>query len=170
MEKRPKINSQCQNDLELHGFCTVKVDLNSSIYKAVQEQDYELLDKLIQVETAKDGQLFSLLSTYCDVDQIEFIISLREAKNEWEEDGIWHDDGSRILAFSLSLTLESPEGGVLEFREKGAINSHKIPTPPFGTAIIFKTGAENYEHKINKVTKDKRLIIAGWCYPAEITI
>jgi len=165
MKRQSKINSQCQNDLEMYGFCTVKIELNSDIHHAVMGRDYQQLDKLIAAQTQMDGIIFETLKSYCDVKEIEFIISLREAINPWEEDGIWHDDGSRIMAFSLSLTSEKPEGGVLEFRKKGAKTSLKIPTPDYGTMIIFKTGIDDYEHKINQVTKGHRLIIAGWCYP-----
>lgn len=157
--------SQCQNDLEKQGYCLIHLQLNQKIKQTVKSKNYEKLDSLIQDEISGDGDLIKLLKNFCPVKNIEFIISLRDAANEWEEDGIWHDDGSRILAFSLSLTLEKPLGGVLEIRKKGAEISAKIPTPEYGTIMIFQTGATGWEHKINQVTRGQRLIIAGWCYP-----
>lgn len=124
-----------------------------------------MLDELMAKATSEGGIIFEMMKQVCPVNEIEFIISLRDANNEWEEDGIWHDDGSRIMAFSLSLTLNKPEGGVLEIRKKGAEISLKIPTPDYGSLIIFQTGKTGFEHKINQVTKGQRLIIAGWCYP-----
>jgi len=121
MNNLSKINSQCQTALKLEGFSLKDIQLNSAIKKAVLSKNYDELDRLIHIETKPGGIIFDTLKCFCPVNEIEFIISLRESHNEWEEDGIWHDDGSRILAFSLSLTVNKPEGGVLEFRKKGAI-------------------------------------------------
>ena len=161
--------SQCQTDLSESGFCITKIELPNIVREAVIAKDYEQLDKIISTQCIENGAIFELMKQFCSVEKIEHIISLRESINDWEEDGIWHDDGSRIMAFSLSLTFDKPEGGVLEFRKKGVIQSHKIPTPKFSEIIIFKTGVEDYEHKINAVTKGSRLIIAGWCYPSKST-
>ena len=49
------------------------------------------------------NNIFEFLKQFHDFNFIEFIISIRDSQNEWEEDGIWHDDGSRVFAFSLSL-------------------------------------------------------------------
>ena len=159
-----KIISQCQNDLNNKGYTISKFDISPNVKNLVITSDYIEIDRYIKTEITQKGKLFKLMRNFCKVKKIEFIISLRESKNEWEEDGIWHDDGSRILAFSLSLTLEPPEGGILEIREKSKSLIHQIKTPKYGEIIIFKTGHENFEHKINKVTKGKRLIVAGWCY------
>lgn len=159
--------SQCQSDLKTDGYTLLKLALPPSIMDLVIDDKYEELDSHIAKLTRHDGLIFKAMSNFCDVEEIEFIISLRDSMNEWEEDGIWHDDGSRILAFSLSLTLVQVEGGVLEFRKKGSIGTQKIKTPSYGTMIVFKTGVEGYEHKINAVRSGKRLIIAGWCYPSK---
>lgn len=155
--------SQCQIDLELNGYFIDSLNLPLDIKIAVDNEDYQSLDNLMTRYLSKDHFIFNYLKQFSVFSDIEHIISLRESKNEWEEDGIWHDDGSRVLAFSLSLTNEIPSGGVLEFREKGLIESQKIPTPKYGEIIVFKTGTSGYEHKINKVIDGKRLIIAGWC-------
>ena len=166
-EKTAEIYSQCHSDLENLGFCLITIQLPDTIKEAVQKSDWNELDHLVRVECDPLGVIFETLENFCPVKEIEFIISLREATNDYEEDGIWHDDGSRIMAFSLSLTNIKPQGGILEFRKKGSKESLKIETPDFGQMIIFKTGVDGYEHKINRVTKGSRLIIAGWCYPSK---
>lgn len=158
-------NTQCLNALDENGYTLISLETSVELKKAVEQKDYPLIDQIIQVQTMPGGNIFKALAKVCNVESIEFIISLREAQNEWEEDGIWHDDGSRIMAFSLSLTQHKPGGGILEFRKKGELQSQKIETPDFGKMIIFKTGIDGYEHKINAVTQGSRLIIAGWCYP-----
>ena len=135
----------------------------------ILDKNYTELDQTFKRLLASNGELFKQLIQFTDyeIDFIEHIISLRDSENEWEEDGIWHDDGSRVLAFTLSLTTGPIEGGILEFRKKDQIQSQKIHTHPYGTVIVFKTGIMGYEHKINAVTKGKRLIIAGWLYQKE---
>jgi hypothetical protein len=139
--------------------------LNDSIKRAVLASDYNSIDAQFQILTSSDGVLYTYLSQFCDFNSIEFIISLRDSKNEWEEDGIWHDDGSRALAFSLSLTINSAtlEGGELHFRKKGLEEVVRIKPFEYGEILVFKTGTSGYEHKIHAVEKGQRLIIAGWC-------
>lgn len=157
--------SQCQNELENHAhFCT-DVIIPDQIIHLIKSKNYLEIDRYFATEVSPKGQIFKILSQFCPVKDIEFIISKRSSLDDWEEDGIWHDDGSRILAFTLSLTLTRPEGGVLELRKKGNNLSSFLITPAFGTMIVFKTGVDGYEHKINAVTKGERLIIAGWCTP-----
>jgi hypothetical protein len=166
MKENPaEIFSQCHFDLNKNGHFIKKIDLPAQLLSLVQSKNYQEIDNFFQSLTSKGQLLFDFLAKFCPVEEIEFIISLRSSENDWEEDGIWHDDGSRILAFSLSLSLNCPQGGVLELREKGSNESIKIPTPSYGHIIVFKTGIDNFEHKINKVESGERLIIAGWCYP-----
>lgn len=131
----------------------------------VQTENWGKLDQEVRAQTSQDGALYKFLQTYHDFGAIEFIISVRDAQNDWEEDGIWHDDGSRVFAFSLSLTLESTDvqGGRLGVRLKGEENFPQIPTPSFGGIILFLTGMYGFEHKIHQVKKGRRVIIAGWC-------
>jgi hypothetical protein len=159
-----KFFSQCQNALQNNGYFMSNIELPKELLVQVKNENFNEIDAIFSKLLAPKGDVFNFLKQFCPVESIEHIISLRDAKNEWEEDGIWHDDGSRILAFSLSLTITLPEGGVLEFKHKDSQVSNKITTPDYGTIIVFKTGIDNYEHKINQVTKGKRLIIAGWCY------
>lgn len=155
MLKRPELFSQ--------GYHLTYFTLGDEIREMVSNEKWTELDLEFKKLTAKDGRLFKFLNEFHDFNEIEFIISIRDANNEWEEDGIWHDDGSRIFAFSLSLTLESPEGGRLGVRPIGETNFKQIPTPSFGGIILFLTGIYGFEHRIHQVTKGRRIIIAGWC-------
>jgi Rps23 Pro-64 3,4-dihydroxylase Tpa1-like proline 4-hydroxylase len=92
------------------------------------------------------------------------MLAIRDSQNEWEEDGIWHDDGSRQFAISLSLNEfpETIEGGKLGFRKKGEEKITLIPTPKFGEMIVFLSGIHGYEHRTHQVTKGRRIILVGW--------
>lgn len=154
-----------QDNLAKKGHFAVNLPLESTVLELVHKEDWESLDSYFMQLTSPTGELFKVLSKFCDFKAIEFIISIRDAQNPWEEDGIWHDDGSRKLAFSLSLTKDHQEveGGVLEIRQKGNQDSFKLKPFEYGKMIVFATGENNFEHKINQVTKGKRIIIAGWC-------
>jgi hypothetical protein len=151
------------------GHLLSQMDLPVELRHAIEKRDWVRVDQLIQIETRPGGAIFEELQRYEDFTQIEFIISIRSSLKEPDEDGIWHDDGSRVLAFSLSLTLnaEAVQGGRLEMRRRTREGVsevlHSIPTPPYGTAIIFATGHLGFEHKINRVSGGERIIIAGWC-------
>jgi hypothetical protein len=157
MLKRPEL---FQNGFHLSFF-----PLGEDIEAIVKAEDWNKLDQTFKELTQKDGRLFKFLQTFHDFNEIEFIISIRDSKNEWEEDGIWHDDGSRVFAFSLSLTLNPDEikGGRLGVRIKEDEKVFEIPTPGFGRIILFLTGLYGFEHKIHQVKEGRRIIIAGWC-------
>ena len=148
-----------------NGFHLQRFYLEDEIKDFVQNEEWEKLDQAFKVLTSPKGRLFKFLREYHDFNDIEFIISIRDAKNEWEEDGIWHDDGSRVFAFSLSLTLDPDniEGGRLGVRRKNEETFLEIPTPSWGGIILFLTGLYGYEHCIHQVKKGRRVIIAGWC-------
>lgn len=152
-------------ELFQNGFHLAYFPLGDEIRELVENENWEKLDTEFKALTKKDGRLFKFLSQYHDFNEIEFIISIRDSLNEWEEDGIWHDDGSRVFAFSLSLTLNADNivGGRLAVRQKGSERYLEIPTPSFGNIILFLTGVYGYEHKIHQVIFGKRIIIAGWC-------
>ncbi len=160
------------NALSSLGYFLDPLELRPSIREAVVARDWNYLDRLIRIETLPGGAIFDRLSNYHRFSEIEFIISIRSSELEPDEDGIWHDDGSRVLAFSLSLTLnpEAVVGGRLEIRRRdgttgvaGRAPSGPIPTPAYGTMIVFATGVWGFEHKINRVSEGERVIIAGWC-------
>lgn len=163
LEINHDIFTKCQDDLNNHGHTTIYFEPAFKLKPLVQAKNYPALDDQINTLTQPKRELFQTLSRFEQFSQIEFILSLREACNEWEEDGIWHDDGSRKLAFSLSLTLTQPTGGELGFRHKKTKKEEFIKTPPFAHLIIFKTGISGYEHKIHAVTQGARLVAAGWC-------
>lgn len=152
-------------ELFQNGFHLSYFSLGDDIKDLVEREDWDSLDVAINELTQKDGRLFKFLKTYHSFNNIEFIISVRDSSNEWEEDGIWHDDGSRFFAFSLSLTTGASlvRGGRLGIRQKGQDRFLEIPTPELGGIILFLTGIYGYEHRIHKVMGGKRIIIAGWC-------
>lgn len=150
-------------ELFTNGYHLSYFNLSEEIKNLVVHEKWDELDQAFQTLTSSDGLLFKTLKEYHDFQSIEFIISIRDAANEWEEDGIWHDDGSRVFAFSLSLTLGEVKGGRLGLRPKGSESGAQIPTPSFGGLIMFLTGIYGFEHKIHQVTEGKRIIIAGWC-------
>jgi hypothetical protein len=150
------------------GYVLQEFALPASFAIFVHEENWNELDSAFKEMVASDGKFFQFLSRFHDFSSIEFIISVRDAHNNWEEDGIWHDDGTRVFAFSLSLTLaaEEIEGGKLEIRKKEDEQSAllaSISTPTFGTAILFLTGVHGFEHRTRQVLKGKRVILAGWC-------
>ncbi len=147
------------------GFHLTYFPLTEEVRKSVRAENWKEVDEAFKVLTSPKGRLFEFLKAYHDFSSIEFIISIREAGTEWEEDGIWHDDGSRVFAFSLSLTENASEieGGRLGVKRKNEENVRLIPTPEFGGIILFLTGLYGYEHRIHSVTKGRRVIIAGWC-------
>ncbi len=148
-----------------NGFHLTYFPLSEKIKNQVTHEDWNGLDASMKELTKKDGILFKFLNNYHDFSEIEFIISIRDSSHEWEEDGIWHDDGSRFFAFSLSLTIDSQnvKGGRLGIRQKGAERFMEIPTPEFGGIILFLTGIYGFEHRIHQVLEGRRIIIAGWC-------
>ena len=150
-----------------NGFFKATVAPPEAIKAALAAKDWCQVDHLCSELVKPGGALYELLWPIANQSRIEYIISVRDAENSWEEDGIWHDDGSRILAFSMGLNLSADEieGGTLLLRKKGEKLSEQIPPPGFGETIIFKTGVENYEHKVLKVKKSIRVVMAGWCYP-----
>jgi len=149
------------------GFLITTIEVPPLVREKLLERNWPGLDQAIARETLPGGVIFSKLQNYAKFSQIEFIISIRSSFEEPDEDGIWHDDGSRVLAFSLSLTLNPSEieGGCLEIRRRGEDfpKTETLPTPPYGSMIVFATGHLGFEHKINRVIRGERIIIAGWC-------
>ncbi len=155
MLKRPELFSQ--------GFHLTYFPVPEIVRDFIHAENWPALDAEFKRLTSPQGELFKFLNQFHDFQSIEFIISIRDAQNEWEEDGIWHDDGSRVFAFSLSLTESEISGGRLGVRRIGDENFLPIPTPGFGGIITFLTGIYGFEHKIHQVTHGRRIIIAGWC-------
>lgn len=152
-------------DLFKNGFHLTHFELEPTVKRWVEEGAWAEIDAHFQHLTAPGGKLFEFLLREHDFKNIEFILSIRDAQNDWEEDGIWHDDGSRMFSFSLSLTLNADEvkGGCLRVKKKEWKSYSEIPTPRYGDIILFLTGAYGFEHKIHQVTQGTRVVIAGWC-------
>lgn len=143
----------------------IPLELPKEVHQYLDEKNYLQLDQWVLKEIAKEGLIFNCLKSLLDFSYIKSIIAIRTAG--LDEEGIWHDDGSRILGFSLSLTRENQTvaGGHLEFRSKGETAFRSIPTQKMGTLICFKTGVYGFEHRVSRVTSGERIVIAGWCYP-----
>jgi len=127
------------------------------------EKKWKELDQYFLQISKPGGQLRHFFNDYLDYEKLEHIIAIRTAPDD--EDGIWHDDGSRFLGFSLSLNLhpETIEGGNLSFKKKEEKDGVAFPPQPYGTIIIFLSGLSGYEHMVSAVTKGERIVIAGWC-------
>ena len=136
------------------------------ISRLICEENWGELDNFFKEQVAPSGALFSFIKSKLHFQSLEFIIAIREAPED--EEGIWHDDGSRLLGFSLSLNLcpEEISGGELHFRPKENKEAlTQLKTQSFGTMILFKTGLNGFEHKVTQVTSGRRIVVAGWCYP-----
>lgn len=151
------------HELDEKGIIERSFPLNDEIISLLKAENWRELDQYFLSAEKKGGLLFEFLKPMLDFESIEHIIAIRSAPDD--EDGIWHDDGSRILGFSLSLTQnhEKTVGGELRFRPKGAQNYLGLTTRPMGTILIFKTGIYGFEHMVSAVTEGKRVVIAGWC-------
>lgn len=152
-------------DETLRGLETAAGRAIAALEPAVLQRAWTTVDQQLQALTAREGLLFQYLQRYHAFARIEFILSVRDAADPDQEDGIWHDDGSRDMAFTLSLTPDADrlEGGRLGIRRKGSPEGVLLPTAPFGTLFLYLTGRYDFEHRIHQVTKGCRIVIAGWC-------
>ena len=140
--------------------------IEKKLHELVLKREWDDLDRYFLAAEKPEGELFQFLSPYLDFKKIEHIIAIRASSPGYQdEDGIWHDDGSRILGFSLSLTLypEDVKGGHLRFKPKGSESFINIPTQSMGKIILFKTGIYGFEHMVSAVEAGERVVIAGWC-------
>lgn len=153
------------NELNENHLIITDYHLSEEILGYLKNRDWNSLDHYFLKAEKKSGELFSFLSNYLEFQKIEHIIAIRSSMTELDEDGIWHDDGSRILGFSLSLTLnpELIEGGELRFRDKASVTFTSIKTQTAGKIILFKTGIYGFEHMVSAVKSGERIVIAGWC-------
>lgn len=149
--------------LAQHGYCLDQFDVPAPVREALRAQDWSRLDRLLATLLAPGGLLWRHLCGYSSFETVEFILSVRDAADPEQEAGIWHDDGSRRLACTLSLTeaAETLEGGTLGIRPKGGTGVF-LPTPPLGGMIVYQTGYRGYEHKIHQVTAGCRVVAAIW--------
>ena len=137
--------------------------LPPEIIELVKTENWLAIDQYFLAAEKPGGALFNFMETFLTFTNIEHIISIRMPPDD--EDGIWHDDGSRTLGFTLSLTLNPKEvvGGHLRFRQKNTDDILDLSIRPIGEILIFKTGIYGFEHMVSAVSEGKRVLIAGWC-------
>jgi predicted 2-oxoglutarate/Fe(II)-dependent dioxygenase YbiX len=145
------------------GYLVADFPLPESIQTFVIEKNWKALDDYFLEISRPNNQLNIFLSQYLKFNFLEHIIAIRSAPDD--DEGIWHDDGSRFLGFSLSLNIapQSIEGGVLRFKKKNSDSMESFSQLPYGKIVIFLTGVYGYEHMVSAVTKGQRIVIAGWC-------
>jgi hypothetical protein len=146
-----------------NGYHVDYIELDFELINLIKKKDYNQID-LWAKHQLESGFLKQFLCQFYNYTSFEYILALRDANDPDQEDGIWHDDGSRYLAFSLSLNLEHKNilGGELLIRKKMSSTFHCIPSLKLGGIIIFQTGQHGFEHKITQVTSGQRLVLAGW--------
>ncbi len=149
-----------QEKLKENGFIQIQLALPAIASTYIKNQDWNSLDTWLSSCLKPKGLLHLELSKFIVIKETEHIISIREDGDD--EDGIWHDDGSREMAFTLSLTQEKIQGGILQFKNKASKKVYEISTPKFGVLTVFLTGIHGYEHRVLRVTQGKRIICAGW--------
>jgi hypothetical protein len=151
------------SEFDQQGYLKTNITIPMHVIELIKTKNYPELDQWAR-DNLNAGELHSIFQKMLKYVNVEFILALRDANDPDEEDGIWHDDGSRLMAFSLSLNLEHEkiEGGELRVRKKGQVDYQALPTQPLGTLLIFKTGVDGFEHMVSKVTSHQRLVMAGW--------
>jgi hypothetical protein len=148
--------------LKQQGWLKFHIELPAIILQNIREQNYPQLDDNVSQLLDPTGKLYSILNDLVTIKKTEFILTLRQAPDD--EDGIWHDDGSRQLAFSLGLnqTINTIEGGQIELRNKSDSTCHQFAPLAWGEVLVFLTGLHHWEHRVLAVTKGTRLHMAGW--------
>ena len=145
------------------GFLVVDFPLPLQVSDLLQKEKWRDLDQYFLDISNPNGLLFNFLSGYLDFKTLEHIIAIRKSPDD--EDGIWHDDGSRFLGFSLSLN-QNPKiivGGKLLFKRKKLTHTEIFPPQNYGKMILFLSGIYGFEHMVSAVTQGQRIVIAGWC-------
>ena len=151
------------SELDEKALLQVSYPLPNEVLAYLENENWLAIDQYFLEAERPGGPLFEFLKEYVQLESLEHIVAIRSAPGD--EDGIWHDDGSRILGFTISLTKNPEEiiGGEFRFKEKSANDYLKFTTRPLGQMLIFKTGIYGFEHMVTAVTEGKRVIIAGWC-------
>ena len=154
-------------DLKTLGYTTTQLKLPVELYEFVIAKNYQKVDEFFTESLRPQGFLSEILKNYGEFQTTEHILTLRKGDDRLDpdEDGIWHDDGSRRFAFSLGLNprVETIKGGDLLLRRKGTTEIlHRHSPLAFGELLVFLTGIWGYEHKVEAVTKGQRLHCAGW--------
>lgn len=145
------------------GFVKTEFPLENCVADFIKDKNWKALDDYFLQISKPGNSLHTFLSSFLDFDFTEHIIAIRSAPGD--EDGIWHDDGSRFLGYSLSLNLDpqSIEGGQLRFKPKDSSHAEVFIPLPYGQIVLFLSGIYGFEHMVTAVTKGQRIVIAGWC-------
>lgn len=145
------------------GFLLSSFPIGPIVGEWIKNKDWKSLDQYFLDISKPGGALFCFLFEFLDFTTLEHIISIRKSPDD--EDGIWHDDGSRFLGFSLSLNLEPTHicGGELRFKKKDSSQIEIFAPRPYGEIILFLSGIYGYEHMVSAVDEGERIVIAGWC-------
>jgi hypothetical protein len=151
------------SELEKNNIIEVIFPIDSNLLQFIIDEDWQSVDQYFLKSSQVGGELYEFLTNFLNFKSIEHIIAIRSAPDD--EDGIWHDDGSRLLGFTISLTIhsQSVSGGELRFRKKGDSEFLSISTRSLGGMLLFKTGEYGFEHMVSAVTSSKRIVLAGWC-------
>ncbi len=152
------INSQ----LLQKGHTSCEVQLSDKIENSIIKKNWAELDQELKKTFSPGSELELYLKSLFNYTQLEHMIAIRSAPED--EEGIWHEDWSRQLAFSLSLNFSPSliQGGSLLLRKKRQKEVIEFPAQPYGKLIIFLTGAHEFEHRVTKVSKGERIVCAGW--------
>ncbi len=145
------------------GFLLTQFPIDPIVIAWVKNQEWKKLDQYFLDISKPNGLLRNFLFDFLDFSHLEHIISIRRSPDD--EDGIWHDDGSRFLGFSLSLNIDPTciSGGELRFKKKQTKEAEVFPPLPCGQIVLFLSGIYDYEHMVSAVTRGERIVIAGWC-------
>ena len=154
------------SELKTKGYFILNFPLDEIVLNFVQEKNWIQLDQYFLEISKPNGQLNQFLLQFLDFSTLEHIIAIRQSTiDEDDDDGIWHDDGSRFMGFSLSLNENhnSILGGELRFKLKDSSHTEFFSPLPYGKIILFLSGVYGYEHMVSAVTRGERIVVAGWC-------
>lgn len=158
-------------ELKEKGFTKGSCDLPLSWRNLIDQKDWETLYKDC-LGALKDGQWLANLvkehsKSLFETEEFEWeiMLALREGPQDPEDEGIWHDDGSRDFALSISLNPSptSYQGGSVLVRPKDNIQEIKELGPlPWGHYWLFATGRYGWDHRTTIVTHGNRLVLVLW--------
>ena len=138
------------------------VHLSACYQQFIEQERWQELDKQLETELLPQHILHDFFSLFGVIEKTEHIIAVRSELED--EDGIWHDDGSRDLAFTLSFNKDPKmiQGGEFLLRKKGELEPIVLAPPPWGVLTVILTGKMGFEHRVLKVKKGRRIVCAGW--------
>ncbi|OUR96779.1 hypothetical protein A9Q84_10585 [Halobacteriovorax marinus] len=150
------------SEIKKKGFLQMKLAFPKELADALKLCNWQRVDQLLFEYLEVGAFLRTVLDQFHPYNTTEHMIAIRDARTD--EDGIWHDDGSRHFAFTWSFNDDPElEGGELLFKVKNSTECTTITPPAYETLTVFLTGEYNYEHKVNKVSRGVRKNLVGWC-------